>query len=303
MLGERFGLPWTSEPERLLEDPAIEAVSLAVPHHLHLEMATRAARAGKHVLLEKPFTLNVGQARELVEVGRECGVSIAPWLERRFLPSAERAREILSEGTLGSTVFTRVSALGYKSRAYWEHGMRCEEYPSSWRSRKETSGGGVLLMNGIHQVDLMAWVTGLEVADVFARTATLHHEVEVEDIALVDLRYRSGALGVIEAACCAYGVGRFPIAGPKDVVMGTDGFLELGSPLKCFDRIRFLREYELPRLSVADMKIRLLENFADHLRAGAPLRAGPADAIRALAVIEAAYDSAARRQPVEPAAI
>jgi predicted dehydrogenase len=153
-------------------------------------------------------------------------------------------------------------------------------------------------MNAIHQVDLMSYLTGLEPVEVFGRTATLHHEVEVEDLAVVNVRYRCGAFGMIEASCCTYGLGQFPIEGPADMIMGTDGYLQLGSPLKCFDRVRFSRQFEFPKLSVTDMKIRLLANFARHLRAGEPLRCLPDDAIAALAVIEAAYRSAVRCGPV-----
>jgi predicted dehydrogenase len=299
-LGDRVGVTWTTEIDRLLDDPTVEVVSLAVPHHLHLELASRVARAGKHILLEKPFTLNTAQARQLVDLCRAQHVTVVPWLERRYLPYVDRIRELVALGTLGKLAYTRVSALGYKPRAYWEYGMRFEEYPSSWRGRKAESGGGILIMNGIHQVDLMTYLTGLEVTEVFAQVATLHHEVEVEDLALVSLRYRGGAMGVVEASCCTYGVNQFPIEAPPDAIMGTDGYLQLGAPLKCYDRIRFSRQFDFPKLSVTDMKIRQLENVARHLREGAELRCSAEDVIRALAVIEAAYESAACRAPVSP---
>ena len=297
-LGQRYQVPWTCDVQRVLDDPAVEAVSLAVPHHLHLELATRAARAGKHVLLEKPFTLCVEQALQLVDVCRHEGRLLIPWLERRCVPYADRARELVAQGLLGKPVYTRISTLGYKPRAYWEYGMRFEEYPSSWRKKLATSGGGVLLMNAIHQVDLMRYVSGLEPVEVFGRVATLHHEVEVEDMAVVNLRYRCGAFGTIEASCCTYGVGQFPIEGPADTIMGSDGYLQLGATLKCFDRVRFSRQFDSPKLSVTEMKTRLLANFARHLREGEPLRCQPADAVAALAVIEAAYRSATGGGPV-----
>lgn len=292
-LGEKVEVPWTTELDRLLEDRSIEAVSLAVPHYLHADLASRVARANKHILLEKPFTTSVQQAEALVALCRDRRVVIAPWFERRFLDYATRAREIIADGTIGKVVYTRVSTLGYKTRAYWQYGMNGEEYPSSWRSRRETSGGGVLIMNAIHQIDLMSYVTSLEVAEVSSQTATLHHEVEVEDIALVNVRYQSGALGMIEASCCTYGLGQFPIQGPGDTVAGTDGYLQMATVLKCFDRVRLDRQMEFPRIGVTEQKARQLENFAQHLREGKPLRVDATDAIRALAIVEAAYQSAA----------
>jgi UDP-N-acetyl-2-amino-2-deoxyglucuronate dehydrogenase len=249
-LGLRHNVPWTCDLRRVLDDSVVEAVSIAVPHHLHLDLATQAAKAGKHVLLEKPFTLNVDQASQLINVCRGQGRLLVPWLERRFLPYVERAKDLLAQGTLGKIVYTRVSTLGYKPRAYWEYGMRYEEYPSSWRANLATSGGGVLLMNAIHQVDLMSYLTGLEPTEIFGQIATLHHEVEVEDLAVVNLRYRCGAFGIIEASCCTFGLGQFPIEGPADTIMGTDGNLQLGSPLKCFDRVRFSQQFEFPKFSV-----------------------------------------------------
>ncbi len=297
-LGQRHQVPWTAEMARVWEDPRIEAVSIAVPHHLHLDIATRAARAGKHVLLEKPFTMNCRQAAELVEVCRAAKVVVAPWLERRFLPYAGQARAIVAEGSLGKIVYTRISTLGYKPRAYWTHGMRFEEYPSAWRESVKTAGGGVLLMNSIHQIDLMLALSGLEVAEVTAHAPTLHHEVEVEDLAVALLRYTSGALGVVEASCCTYGMNEFPIERPADSILGTDGYLQLGSTLRSFDRIRFSQTYEFPKLSVTDLKVRQLGNFAAHLREGVSLEARPEDAMRAVAVIEAAYRSSREGAPV-----
>jgi len=297
-LGEQCGVPWTTDFRRALDDSAIKAVSVALPHHLHLEIAVQAAQASKHIMLEKPFTLSVSQATELVRCCGEHGVVIVPWLERRYLPYVEKAREILLGGTLGKVVYTRICCLGYKPRAYWEYGMRFEEYPSSWRGRWATSGGGVLLMNGIHQIDLMAFITGLEVEEVFARTATLHHEVEVEDMALVSLRYSGGAMGVIEASCCAYGFGEFPMERLADAILGENGHLQLGAVLKSYDRICHARTFEFPKYTVMEMKVQALEDFARHLREGTPMRTHADDAIRVLSVIEAAYRASKAGTPV-----
>jgi UDP-N-acetyl-2-amino-2-deoxyglucuronate dehydrogenase len=298
-LGERWGLPWTMDPDRLFENAGIEAVSIATPHHTHMAIASRAAQAGKHIILEKPFTLNTAEAVRLVRACGAAKVVIIPWLERRYLPFVERAREIVAGGVLGKIVYTRVCTLGYKPRAYWEYGMRLEEYPSSWRGSLALSGGGILLMNGVHQIDLMSCVSGLAATEVTGRTARLYHEVEVEDLAVVLLRYASGALGIIEASCCTFGPAQFPIENPADAIMGVDGSLQLGVPLKWFDRIRYAQTCDYPKMSVTDMKIRLLDDFAHHLREGMPLRCRPEDAIGVLAIIEAAYRSAASGAPVQ----
>jgi predicted dehydrogenase len=302
-LSEKCGVPWTTDVDVILADPSIEAVSIATPHHTHVDLATRALAARKHVLLEKPFTLAVQQGLALVDQARAAGAVLAPWLERRFMPQAERAREIVAGGQIGSVVYTRSSALGYKPRAYWEYGMRLEEYPSSWRADKQRSGGGVLIMNAIHQIDLMNFVSGLRVVEVHARVATLHHEVDVEDTAVINLRYQSGALGTIEASCATFGLGQFPIEAPPDLVAGTDGHVQLGPLLRSFDRLHFERQHELPKLRVAEMKKRQLQNFAHHLRQGTALRCTPADALQALAIVEAAYQSAESGRPVSPTAV
>lgn len=301
-VGERHGVPWTDDVDGVLNDDAIEAVSIAVPHHLHFDLASRAARAGKHLMLEKPFTRSTAEAAALLRICASAGVAVVPWLERRQQPFVEKARQLVREGVLGRLVYTRICCLGYKTRSYWSHGMRGEEYPSAWRGSLEQSGGGVLLMNAIHQIDLMAHVTGLEVEEVFAHAATLHHEVEVEDVAVVNLRYRGGAMGVVESSCCAYGFGQFPMERVADVVCGTDGFLQLGSSLKCHDRAHQARTFDFPAVAVPQMKVRAVEDFARRLRDGTPTTCGPADALRALAVIESAYRSAATGAPVRPVA-
>jgi UDP-N-acetyl-2-amino-2-deoxyglucuronate dehydrogenase len=298
-LGDHYGVNWTVSVDELLDRHEIEAVSIAVPHHGHFELAKKAAQARKAILLEKPFTLDPDQASELIRVCSEAGVMLIPWLERRYLPYADKARAIVAEQVLGKIAYTRISSLGYKPRAYWTHGMRYEEYPSHWRERAETSGGGILIMNAIHQIDLMSYITGLKIVDLFARTATLHHEVEVEDMALVTVRYQGGAMGMIEASCCTYGMGQFPIASPADRIMGDDGNLELGDTLKSFDRVYFQRNYEFPRVSVMEMKIALLEDFYRLMREGAAMRCAANDALAALQVVDAAYRSSKTGLPVE----
>jgi predicted dehydrogenase len=181
--------------DRLLADPEVEAVSVCLPNALHHPATLAAARAGKHVLCEKPISLSLEEAREMIAVTREAGVVLQVGHHLRTNPYAEKAKAIIESGELGRLTYARL-------RQAHDWGG-AEEVKASF-GKRASSGGGTLLDNGCHMMDLARFFGG-EVREVHARVATLKFDIEVEDTSLVSLEFESGALGSVENAWTATG--------------------------------------------------------------------------------------------------
>jgi predicted dehydrogenase len=192
---ERFPFPLAESLEQILTDDSIDAVSLLTPPNTHLELTRRCVEAGKHVLLEKPLEITWGRSGELVEICRKSGAKLGVVLQHRFRPSGLRLREVLESGALGRIIGASASVLNWRPQIY---------YDEPGRGTKARDGGGVLLTQGIHTLDLFISLVDLPV-EVFAYVDTSPvHRMETEDIVAAGLRFDNGALGTINATTAAY---------------------------------------------------------------------------------------------------
>ncbi|HTM78936.1 MAG TPA: Gfo/Idh/MocA family oxidoreductase [Devosia sp.] len=190
---QNYGLPVTDDMDALFADPGVDAVMLLTPPNTHLDLVRRAAAAGKHILLEKPLEISTARAEALVEAA--AGVTLAVVLQNRFRAGSLALAEVLAEGRLGSIVGASARLHSWREQSY---------YDEPGRGTLARDGGGVLLTQGIHVLDLLISLVGLpkEVAG-FAATSAVHR-METEDIAACAVRYDNGAMGTIAATTCAY---------------------------------------------------------------------------------------------------
>jgi UDP-N-acetyl-2-amino-2-deoxyglucuronate dehydrogenase len=187
----RFRFPLCERLETILEDRAINAVLVLTPPNTHLDIVSRCVQAGKHVLLEKPLEVSTAKAEELVQ--RTKGLKLGVVLQHRFRPAAEKLRERLGE--LGQVVSASAAIPNWRPQSY---------YDQPGRGTRARDGGGVLLTQGIHTLDLFLSYTG-EAAEVRSFvTTTPVHRMETEDLAVAAVRFKSGALGVVHATTSAY---------------------------------------------------------------------------------------------------
>jgi UDP-N-acetyl-2-amino-2-deoxyglucuronate dehydrogenase len=165
------------------------------PPNTHLEIVEQLARAGKHILLEKPLDVSTARAERLVAACREAGVTLGVVLQHRFKPAAERLATLLREEKLGRIVNCSTAIPVWRPQSY---------YDEPGRGTRARDGGGVLLTQGIHTLDLMLSLAGpvVEVCG-FARTTPVHR-METEDLVSAAVRYASDAIGVIDATTAAY---------------------------------------------------------------------------------------------------
>jgi predicted dehydrogenase len=203
-----FPFPTAGSLGQIVADPGVTAVAVLTPPNTHLEIVTALARAGKHVLLEKPLDISTERAAELVAAASDAGVTLGVVLQHRFKSNAERLAQVLREGGLGDIVSCSTTIPVWRPQSY---------YDQPGRGTKARDGGGVLLTQGIHTLDLMLSLAG-PIAEVagFVRTTPVHR-METEDLACAAVRFASGAIGVIDATTAAYpgGAERIELIGAK----------------------------------------------------------------------------------------
>ena len=210
----RHGLPVVDRIEALLEDPALSAVLLLTPPDSHAGLVARCAAAGKHVLLEKPLDATPEGARAVVSAMEAAGLTLGVVLQHRFRESVERLAALMRDGTLGRPLSAAVSVRWWRDAAY---------YAQPGRGMKARDGGGVLLTQAIHMLDVFVGLLGLpERVAAFAATSALRSPaagmepgMDTEDVVAAALRYGDGMLASIDAttAACPGYPERIEIAG------------------------------------------------------------------------------------------
>ena len=177
--------------EEALEDSAVDVVCICTPSYLHASMACSAVEAGKAVLVEKPLALRLEDCDRLIALAGEKGIQIGTVSQLRFSPAIAKVKKAMQDGTLGRLTRADLYMKYYRSQEYYDRG--------GWRGTVEKDGGGALMNQGIHGVDLLRYLAG-PVKSIYALSSTRVHDIEVEDTLTAALSFQSGALGVIEAS-------------------------------------------------------------------------------------------------------
>lgn len=181
---------------QMFERDDIDVVSVLTPSGLHALVGVEAARAGKHVLVEKPMDIALEQADRLIETCRTAGVKLGVISQHRFDPPLAALKQAVCENRLGQLNFGAAHTKWYRNQEYYDSG--------DWRGTWAMDGGGALINQSIHYVDLLTYIMG-PVEEVSAYCATrAHTRIEVEDIAVAAVKFCSGALGIIEGNTAAY---------------------------------------------------------------------------------------------------
>src|SRR5271163_2082874 len=191
---EHGGTPY-QDFEGFLEHRPMDLVILGSPSGLHAEQGIAAARHGLHVLTEKPIEISTARADALIEAARQSGVQLGVIFQDRMKPHIRQLKSWIEQGLLGKILFVDARVKWYRPPEYYAN--------SRWRGTLALDGGGALINQGVHTVDLLLWLLG-DVIRVQARTATLLHKIEAEDTAVATLEFSNGALGVFHATTAAY---------------------------------------------------------------------------------------------------
>lgn len=182
--------------KEMLALPEVEVVTIGTPSGAHLQPAVAAARAGKHVIVEKPLEITLGRCDQIIGECEKAGVVLSTIFPSRFHGSSITMKKAVDQGRFGRLTAGDAYVKWYRTQQYYDSG--------AWRGTWELDGGGALMNQAIHSVDLLTWLMG-PVAEVHAQTALLAHQrIAVEDAAVAALRFANGALGVIEASTAIY---------------------------------------------------------------------------------------------------
>ena len=215
-LAEKHGVPWCTEQHQAIASPGVEIVDVCTPSGMHMEAALAAAAAGRNVIVEKPLDVTTERVDGIIAACREAGVKLAGIFPSRFTKGAQTAYRAVKNGRLGRLTLLDAYVKWHRTQEYYDTG--------GWRGTWELDGGGALMNQSIHTIDLLQWFGG-EVSSVYGRVATLAHRMETEDTAVALLTFAHGAFGVIEGATSTHPgePARLELRGDQGTIVLEDG--------------------------------------------------------------------------------
>jgi UDP-N-acetyl-2-amino-2-deoxyglucuronate dehydrogenase len=192
---ETHGLAWTTDYNNFLRDPNVDIVDIVTPQSSHAEIGIAAARAGKHVVVEKPIAADLTKADQLIDTCKKEGVTLSVISQNRFTDAIQELRAAIIAGTFGKILEGDAYVKWLRPQSYYDQ--------DAWRGTMDEEGGGVLINQAIHFIDVLLWIMG-PVKNVYAYTKTVAHDMETEDLAAAMVNFESGALGVIQGSTAMY---------------------------------------------------------------------------------------------------
>ena len=302
---ERFaaehGCAVVSDWHELIRRDDIRAVCICTPSGLHAEQSIAAACAGKHVLVEKPMATTLRGCDEMIRAARDNGVKLGVIFQKRTDKAPNRIKKAVEEGVFGTIFFGDASIKYWRNQVYYDSG--------DWRGTWEFDGGGCTINQGIHGIDLLLHIMG-EVESIYAKTDTVAHDIEVEDIAVALMRYRNGAYGRLQTATAVN-----PGQGIHIEINGTLGTAHLSddritgwavSDSKETLAVETVTDTKVERSGAASSATAFttrghsiqVANFIEAVRTGEPLICSGEEGRRSVHLIMALYESARRKEEV-----
>ena len=290
----------TTNVDELVSRPDIHVLCITTPSGAHLEPALAAVRAGKHIVVEKPIEITTERADELLRAADAARVKVSPIFQARFGEGARTFKAALEAGRFGRIVLASAYVKWQRSR----------EYYSGWKGSRQLDGGGALINQAIHGIDLLQWFAGMP-GEVFSwNTRRVHTGIEGEDTATAALRYPNGALGTIEATTAAWPgwQRRIEICGEQGSAMLEDDHIshwDFRETQPGDDAIRAKKIDAKMRSGAGEPGAisfeghrRQIQDLIDAVREDRPVAIDGHEARKALALIRALYSSAECGRPI-----
>lgn len=304
---EAWGVPAAVNTVQELLALDLDIVSVCTPHPTHEDVVLQAAAAGVHVLCEKPIATDLASAERMVMACDDAGVKLGVLFQRRFWPAARRIRAAIDDGTLGRPIMGQCSVLLHRDPEYYSR--------DAWRGTWASDGGGVLMTQAIHYIDLLQWFMG-DVAEVYGKINTFKHgeHIEVEDSATAVITFTSGAMATLEASTAvspSLGV-QIRITGDTgasasltEFPEGSDGRVDLWAAAGTISTEPVYPEGADPNVSLTTINGQLIphhtaqvRDFVHSLRNGGEPAITGQDATKALQILLAVYESSRSGSPV-----
>jgi UDP-N-acetyl-2-amino-2-deoxyglucuronate dehydrogenase len=286
--------------ENFLGHRPMEIVAIGSPSGLHAEQGIAAARRGLHVLSEKPLDITTRRADELIDACAAAGVKLGVFFQDRLRPDVARIKRMLDDGEMGKPVMIAGRVRWYRPPEYYSG--------SKWRGTWKLDGGGALMNQAIHTVDLVQWLFG-PVARVSSAVATGIHDIEVEDTAAAVLEFTSGAIGTIEAATSLFpgyprklevtgSAGTIVLEDDKIVRMDLRSSVSAGTPAAA--PAPPPENVASPVVSDASAHQRVIEDFIRAIRDDAIPATDGREARRSVELVETIYAAARKQRAIAP---
>ena len=296
------GLPFAGDDvDTLLKQPGLDAVCITTPSALHLQPALAAIRAGKHLMIEKPLDVTVEGTDQILREAAKQGVRVGSIFQARFGDAARQLKSAIDGGRFGRMVLA-------SCYVKWN---RTREYYTGWKGKLAEDGGGVIINQAIHGVDLLQWFAGMPV-EVFAWATQRVHDIESEDTCVAALKFASGAFGSIEGTTATWPgwSRRIEICGENgSAVMEDDDITRWDFREQRPEdmKIRAMRESAAMGSGAAaplniniEGHVRQIQDFIDGINDRRPFFIEGVEARKAVALVRAIYDSAATGRTVRP---
>ncbi len=282
-LAAEFGIEVVSSYARVLKNPHIDAVILATPHTQHAAQIVQAAKAGKHVFVEKPFTLTRASAEKAIDACKEAGVTLVLGFNRRYAPSFVEMMRRIEAGDIGEVVHVEAQNSGPTG-----HSLK----PGHWRSTRREAPAGGMTARGVHALDCLIRIAG-HVATVYASSQklVLPADIDIDDTTTMLLRFARGASGSLTTVFVTGDYWRV-------MAVGTKGWLELRSDTELVARA-LTGGPQAFLFPAVDKERAELEDFADAVESGERFIVSPADIVNGVAVLESIEKSSARGRPIQ----
>lgn len=290
-VAQKYGVRAYKSYEEVLSDPAVDVISVCVPSHLHAPFAARGIQAGKAVLVEKPLALTLEDCDRLIELAGRHGTQVGVVSQLRFSPAVAKVKKALRDGVLGRLTRADLYMKYYRSQAYYDRG--------GWRGTADKDGGGALMNQGIHGVDLLRYLAG-PADTIYAMSRTRIHEIEVEDTLSAVLSFQSGALGVLEASTADWpgAPRRLELNGEYGVIVLEEDYIarwevEGEKVFTSFaQKPSASKPFQNPEMISAEGHTAQIRNFISALRGETELLVDAYEGRKALEIVLAAYASA-----------
>jgi predicted dehydrogenase len=299
-VAEKYGVRGFEEPEALLDSGLVDMVIIATPHYFHPPIAEAAFARGLHVLSEKPIAVSVSDADRMIQAARASGKKFGVMYQMRTDARNRAAKRLVEEGRLGEIYRASLTMGWYRSQAYYDSG--------TWRATWSGEGGGVLINQAPHLLDLFTWLAGLP-SRITGQVRTRLHDIEVEDEAFALLEYPNGAHGYLYASVLeAPSTEQIEICGDRGKLLLRGGlrFWELDHSIKEFTRTS-PDMWGSPKATEVPVEIEeapdghavITRNFARAILFDEPLIAPGEEGLRAVELINGINMSGRQNRPVD----
>ncbi len=287
--------------DELIRDPDVDVISICLPSAMHAEFAVRAMEAGKHVLIEKPIDITVAAAMKIEEARKKYGVTVGVVHQNRYNVPMGPMKEAVDSGRLGKLFLGTFAVKWYREQSYFE---------GSWHGTWDMDGGGSLMNQSVHTVDLMQWLMG-DAEEISTVMNICNHDIETEDLTVSTVKFRSGAVASLITTTCAY-----PGISTDIQLYGTKGTIEADADVlktwkladsddedaeeeEMLEKCSGNGRAEARDPSVLTGHRAVVEDMISAVLDGHEPRIMPLEAMKSVRIIEAAYESARTGRPVK----